>query len=232
MWTWLGLVASPPFDISPFFPPTVPYDGFILIMCGHGTMGQFVASDDPGYNELKVEKHKRLYLEDLKSIWNSKNVRKLAPFPKIFIKAACRGALQATTVKVRYPDRGGALEFVHPFAEMVSIYASMPDEAAGDSSSDGSGCYLVSTLDEILRNPKWRLETLESICLRMRRGIGNKTCAKEWVDVEHTHSKPILLRRRKDPSNLLTLHHQSQVVEFFVLSLSLSPLSLSLCVCV
>ncbi len=119
------------------------------------------------------------------------------------------------------------MKWVHPFAEMVSIYASMPDEPTTDSTGRRTGCYLVSTLDEVLRNPKWRLETLEAICLRMRRGIGNKTCAKEWVDVEHTHSKPILLRRKEDPPNLLTLH-QSRGVEFFcVLSLSLS----FVCVC-
>ncbi len=134
---------------------------------------------------------------------NNKNARKLAPFPKIFIKAACRGALQATAVRVRYPERAGALKWVHPFAEMVSIYASMPDEAARDSSGDGTGCYLVSALDKVLRNSKWRLEALESISLRMRRGIGSETCAKEWVDVEHSHSKPILLRRKTDPPSLL-----------------------------
>ncbi len=160
-------------------------------MCGHGTMGQFVATDDPGCYEEDVGKQKRLSLRASQTLWNSENARKLAPFPKIFIKAACRGALRATTVRVRYPERAGAVTWVHPFAEMVSIYASMPGESSGDNSGDGTGCYLVSTLDKILRNPTWRLETFEYIALRMRRGIGNKTSAKEWVDVEHSHPKPI-----------------------------------------
>ncbi len=196
---------QPLFWRLPFFSPTntVPYDGLILAMCGHGTMGEFVACDDPGCNELDVDKQKRLLLRDIQSIWNNKNARKLAPFPKIFIKAACRGALQATTVRVRYPERGGAVTWVHPFAEMVSIYASMPGESSRDSSGEGTGCYLVSTLDRILRNPEWRLETFEYIALRMRRGIGDGTCAKEWVDVEHSHPKPILLRRRNDRLDLL-----------------------------
>ncbi len=191
-----------------------PYDGLIVVMCGHGTMGQFVASDDPGYTEKREEKHKRLPLGDLKAMWNSKNARKLGPFPKIFIKAACRGALKGDSVQLRYPERGGAKKWAHPFAEMVSIYASMPGESSRDSSGEAMGCYLVSTLNTILRNPKWRLETLESICLRMRRGIGDETCAKEWVDVEHSHSKPILLRRRTDTSNLL-IPPQFRVQFFF-----------------
>ncbi len=172
-------------------------------MCGHGTMGEFVATDDPGCYEENLEKQKRLSLRAIQTLWNNQNARKLAPFPKIFIKAACRGALQATSVRVRYPERRGADTWVHPFAEMVSIYASMPGDSSRDTSGEGRGCYLVSTLDKILRNPKWRLETFEYIALRMRRGIGDETSAKEWVDVEHSHSKPILLRCKKDPPYLL-----------------------------
>ncbi len=209
---WREHSATHPFLAFPLFVPffednstnTVPYDGFILVMCGHGTMGQFVASDDPGCYEKKEEKHKRLSLRSIQTLWNNEHARRLGPFPKIFIKAACRGALQATAVRVRYPQRAGPLKWVHPFAEMVSIYASMPEEPARDSSGQGTGCYLISTLDNVLRDPKWRLQTLESICLRMRRGIGSETCAKEWVDVEHSHSKPILFRRKNDPAHLLT----------------------------
>ncbi len=168
----------------------------------------------PGCYEKKEEKHKRISLRTIQTLWNNEHARKLAPFPKIFIKAACRGALKASNVRVRYPERDGGLTWVHPFAEMFSIYASMPNESARDNNGrDGDGCYLVSTLDKVMRHRKWRLETLESISLRMRRGIGNETCAKEWVDVEHSHSKPILLRRKTDPLELL-VPPQMQV-EFF-----------------
>ncbi len=37
-----------------------PYDGMVLFMCGHGSLGYFVASDDPGSNESNLKKHKRL----------------------------------------------------------------------------------------------------------------------------------------------------------------------------
>ncbi len=228
--------SLPPFLYRTFFPQKNhaenstnkgPYDGLIVVMCGHGTMGQFVASDDPGYTETKEEKYKRLSLDALKAMWNSKSVRKLGPFPKIFIKAACRGGLGGEPVEVRYPERprGGVKKWVHPYAEMFSIYASMPGETSRDSSGEAMGCYLVSMLNKILRDPKWRLETLNYISLRMRRGIGHETTAKEWVDVEHSHSKPILLRRKSDPLELLI---PPQIrVHFFCLPPHL-PLSLPL----
>ncbi len=71
----------------------------------------------------------------------------------------------------------------------MNIFASMPGDAIYDSAGKGRGSYFVEALDKILRDEKWGKEDLDSIILRMRRGIGEETCAKEWVHLESAHSK-------------------------------------------
>ncbi len=79
----------------------------------------------------------------------------------------------------------------------------MPDESIRDSKGNAQGSFLVRAFYEILKDVEYRLESLETIILRMRREIGKETQAKEWVDVQHTHSKRIFLRKREDTSDLL-----------------------------
>ncbi len=145
---------------------TARHDGLIVFMCGHGSMGYFVSCDDPGSNETSIKKHKRISLKSIQTYWNNLNARKLSNSPKIFFKVACRGEGMADTLQIEIPSRAGAKKWIHPFSEMVTIYASMPGDAIYDKKGDGKGSYLVHTLDTILRNPKWRLETLDSIILR------------------------------------------------------------------
>ncbi len=179
-------------------------DGLIIVLCGHGTMGEYVASDDPGPLVMAKDKQRRVSLDDIREHWSAKQCKTLAAFPKIILKVACRGTHEVETVKIRLPHRGpvmrggASIKWVHPLAEFVTIYASMPKSMIFDSGA-GSGSYLVDALDEILRNDEYRFEDLDSMVLRLRRGVGKMTCAKEWVQVEHSHSKKIFLFRKEDP---------------------------------
>ncbi len=120
----------------------------------------------------------------------------MAGLPKIFIKATCGGRLAPDMVQMRSPRR----EELHPFAEMVSIYSAMPGETAVDNSGRREGCFLIRALDTVLRNSKWRLETLHNITTRMQRWIREKAHAEELAHIEHTQSKPIVLRKKNESS--------------------------------
>ncbi len=140
-------------------------------------------------------------MEEISDFWNNANTPTLAGLPKLLIKVACRGLEIASTVKV---SRGGGNKFYHPNAENVHIYASMPGNAIYDSRGVGKGSYFVETLVRILRNEKWRKEDLYSIILRMRRGIGKATFAREWVHFESANSKKIFFDKSKEKEGNIT----------------------------
>ncbi len=177
-------------------------DGLIIVLCGHGTMGEYVASDDPGPHVMEKNKQRRVSLDDIREHWSAKQCKTLASYPKIILKVACRGFNLAETLKIRLPHRGpvmrggASVKWVHPLAEFVTIYASMPKSTIFDGGA-GRGSYLVNALDEILRNDEYRFEDLDSMVLRLRRGVGKMSSAKEWVQVEHSHSKKIFLFRKE-----------------------------------
>ncbi len=169
-----------------------PCDGLLLFMCGHGSMGTFIACDDPSPLEKDEKQQRRISLTDIHEFFNNRNARALANRPKIFFKVACRGQMSAEVLRIEVPTRAGhTVMFVHPFAEMVTIYASMPHDAIFDTSGEGKGSYLAHVLHEVLTHEEWRHEALDSMVLRMRRGVGHKSGAREWVQVEASHSRPM-----------------------------------------
>ncbi len=77
----------------------------------------------------------------------------------------------------------------------------MPHDAIFDTSGEGKGkgSYLVRSFVDILADDDSRMESLHSIILRMRRGVGKESCAKEWIHVEASDSRHIYFRRESDP---------------------------------
>ncbi len=128
---------------------------------------------------------------------------KLEHFPKLFVIATCRGGSTPSTVHKKRGKGTQLDDMVHRDAEMFTIYGSMPGQPISDSKGDGKGSHLVEALNKFLRNDEHRLKSLTSIYLKVTTEIREETQAGELVDVHHTHSKHIYLRRKSDALDLL-----------------------------
>ncbi len=114
------------------------------------------------------------YREEISKLFGITRTReKWQDFLKYLLKQLAEDALQRR-------------EELHPLADMVCIYSTMPGESAVDNSGRKEGCFLIRSLDTVLRNSKWRLDTLQTITTRMQGWIKEKAHAKELAHIEHT----------------------------------------------
>ncbi len=135
-------------------------------------------------------------MNEVSNFWNNASTPILAGMPKIISKVACRGVELPEPVKVRL--RAGGIKRIHKNQEEVHIFASMPGDAIFDNTGEGKGSYFVEALVEILRNEKWRKESLYSMIIRMRKGITEAVCGKELVHFESTNTKKIFFDKKRE----------------------------------